>query len=139
MAETVLPPSADERETPRGALAELLRFAGTFGQHVQGLAQLASLETKEAAMVGLRLLALIIASIVFGIFGYVLVLFFIAFLLAMVFGVSWIWISLGLAVLHFLGIGICALLARKYLRSPVFKATGAELKRDFEALKNFQP
>ncbi|HEU4679353.1 MAG TPA: phage holin family protein [Terrimicrobiaceae bacterium] len=139
MAETVLPPSAGERETPRGALPELLRFAGTFGHHVQGLVQLASVESKEAAMVGLRLLALVIASVVFAIFGYVLILFFIAFLLAIVFNVSWIWISLGLAVLHFLALAICALIALKSLRSPFFKATAAELKRDFEALKSFKP
>ncbi len=139
MAETVLPPSAGEREMPRGAVPEMLRFAGTFGRHVQGLVQLASVESKEAAMVGLRLLALVIASVVFAVFGYVLILFFIAFLLAIVFNVSWIWISLGLAILHFLALAICALIAWKSLRSPVFKATAAELKRDFEALKSFKP
>ena len=139
MAETVLPPSAEERETPRGALVELLRFAGTFGRHIQGIIQLASLETKEAAMVGLRLLALVIACVVFAVFGYVLILLFLAFLLAIVFQVSWIWISLGLAALHFLAVAICALIVVKSLRSPVFKATTAELKRDFEALKSFKP
>jgi uncharacterized membrane protein YqjE len=137
MAETVLPPSADERETPPGALPEVLRFAGTFGRHVQGLVQLASIEGKEAAMVGVRLLALLIASIVLAIFGYVLILLFIAFLLAIVFGVSWLWISLGLALLHFVGLGICAFLIVKSLRSPFFRATAAELRRDFDALKSF--
>ena len=137
MAETVLPPSADERETPQGAVPELLRFAGTFGRHIQGLVQLASLEGKEAAMVGVRLLALLIASVVLAIFGYVLILLFIAFLLAIVFGVSWLWISLGLAVLHFAGLAICAFLAVRSLRSPFFKSTAAELKRDFDALKTF--
>ena len=137
MAETVLPPSADERETPQGAVPELLRFAGTFGRHIQGLVQLASLEGKEAALVGVRLLALLIASVVLAIFGYVLILLFIAFLLAIVFGVSWLWISLGLALLHFAGLAICAFLVVKSLRSPFFKATAVELKRDFEALKSF--
>lgn len=89
-------------------------------------------------MVGLQLLALIIASVVFAVFGYILVLFFIAFLFAIVFGVSWIWISLGLALLHLAGLAICALMAKKYLRSPFFKATAAELKRDFDALKTFK-
>jgi uncharacterized membrane protein YqjE len=136
MAETLLPPSADERETPQGAVPELLRFAGIFGRHVQGLVQLASLEGKEAAMVGVRLLALLIASVVLAIFGYVLVLLFVAFLLATVFGVSWLWISLGLALLHFAGLAICAFLIVKSLRSPFFKATAAELKRDFDTLKS---
>jgi uncharacterized membrane protein YqjE len=139
MAETVLPPSADARETPQGVIPELVRFAGSSGRHVQGLLQLAGLETKEAALVGLRLLVLLIAAIVFAIFGYVLALFFVAFLLAIAFQISWIWISLGLAVLHFVAVAVCAILVWKYVRTPVFKATAAELKRDFEALKNFKP
>jgi uncharacterized membrane protein YqjE len=139
MAETVLPPSADERETPQGVIPELVRFAGSSGRHVQGLLQLAGLETKEAALVGLRLLILLIAAAVFAIFGYVLALFFVAFLLAIAFQISWVWVSLGLAVLHFVAVAVCAVLAWNYLRTPVFKATAAELKRDFEALKNFKP
>jgi uncharacterized membrane protein YqjE len=139
MAETLLPHSADARETPHGVIPELLRFAGSAGKHFQGLLQLATLETKEAALVGIRLVALLIASVVFAVFGYVLALFFVAFLLAFVFGVSWIWISLGLALLHLLGVAICAFIAMRYLRNPFFKATMAELQRDFEALKNFKP
>ena len=139
MAETVLPPSADARETPNGVIPELVRFVGSSGRHLQGLLQLASLETKEAALVGLRLLVLLIAGVVFAVFGYLLVLFFIAFLLAFAFGVSWIWISLGLAVLHFGAVAYCAISARNCLRKPVFKATAGELHRDFEALKKFKP
>ncbi len=139
MAETVLPPSADARETPQGVIPELVRFAGSSGRHVQGLLQLAGLETKEAALVGLRLLILLIAAIVSAIFGYVLVLFFIAFLLAFAFQISWIWISLGLAVLHFVAVAVCAILAKNSLRTPVFKATAVELKRDFDAMKNYKP
>ena len=139
MAETVLPPSADARETPQGVIPELVRFAGSSGRHVQGLLQLAGLETKEAALVGLRLLILLVAATVSAIFGYVLALFFVAFLLAIAFQISWVWISLGLAVLHFVAVAVCAILAWKYVRTPVFKATAAELKRDFEALKTFKP
>jgi uncharacterized membrane protein YqjE len=139
MADTLQTPGADARETPHGAIPELLRFAGSAGRHLQALLQLASIETKEAALVGLRLLALLVASVVFAVFGYLLALFFVAFLLAFVFGISWIWISLGLAVLHLLAVAFCALAAKHYLRNPFFKATMAELQRDFEALKNFKP
>ena len=139
MAETVLPPSADARETPQGVIPELMGFAGSFGRHVQGLLQLAGLETKEAALVGLRLLVLLIAAIVLAIFGYLFALFFVAFLLAIAFEISWIWISLGLALLHFAAVGVCAILAKNSLRTPVFKATAVELQRDFEAMKNFKP
>jgi uncharacterized membrane protein YqjE len=80
--------------------------------------------------------AALIASVVLAVFGYVLILLFILSV-GIVFGVSWLWISLGLALLHFAGLAICAFLAIKSLRSPFFKATAAELKRDFDALKTF--
>ena len=140
MAETVLPPSADARETPQGVIPELVRFAGSSGRHVQGLLQLAGLETKEAALVGLRLLILLVAATV----------------------CSDLWlraraifrrISCWRSRFKFPGFGFrsvspcCILLQSRsarfwpgsYLRTPVFKATAAELKRDFEALKNFKP
>jgi uncharacterized membrane protein YqjE len=139
MAESLQPPSAEPRETPQGIIPELLRFVGSVGRHAQGLLQLASLETKEAAFVGLRLLILLVVAIVCVAFGYILILFFLAFLLAFVFGISWIWISLGLAVLHFAVVAVCAILAKNSLRTPVFKATAVELQRDFEALKNIKP
>ena len=78
-------------------IPELVRFVGSSGRHVQGLLQLASLETKEAALVGVRLLVLLIAGVVLAVFGYLLALVFLAFLLAFAFGISWIWILLGLA------------------------------------------
>jgi uncharacterized membrane protein YqjE len=138
MAETIQPPSAEERNTPQGVVPEVLRFAGSSGRHFQGLLQLAGLESKEAAFVGLRLLVLLVVAAVFSVFGYFLLVLFVAFLLAVVFGVSWIWILLGLAALHFIGVAICAILAMKSFRNPVFKATAAELQRDFEALKNLK-
>ncbi len=62
-----------------------------------------------------------------------------AFLLAYLFSISWIWITLGLAVLHFLAAVICALIVKKHIQTPVFTATSAEVKRDLESLKNFKP
>jgi uncharacterized membrane protein YqjE len=139
MADSLQPPSAEPRETPQGVIPELLRFAGSAGRHVQGLLQLASLETKEAAFVGLRLLILLAVAVVCVAFGYLLSLLFVAFLLAYAFGISWIWISFGLALLHFAVVAFCAIYARSCLRTPVFKATAVELQRDFEALRNIKP
>ena len=54
MAETALP-SAAGRETPRGVIPELVGWSASFGRHFQALLQLAGIEGKEAAMIGLRL------------------------------------------------------------------------------------
>jgi uncharacterized membrane protein YqjE len=137
MADTALP-AAEVRPAPHGVIPELVRLWGSFGRHIQSLLQLAGLETKEAALVGLRLVIFLAVAAVLSVFGYVLLLLFVAFLLAFIFGISWIWISLGLAVLHFVGVAICAILAKNCLQKPVFKATMAELRRDFEAMKQFK-
>jgi uncharacterized membrane protein YqjE len=137
MAETALP-SVEARETRDGVIPELVRISGSWGRHFQALLQLVGLETKEAAWIGLRLLIFLIGAIVLSVFGYLLALLFVAFLLAFVFGVSWIWISLGLALLHLAGVVICAICAKNCVRKPIFKASMAELRRDFEALKEFK-
>jgi uncharacterized membrane protein YqjE len=137
MADTALP-AAEVRPAPHGVIPELVRLSGSFGRHFQSLLQLAGLETKEAALVGLRLLIFLVVAAICSVFGYVLLLLFVAFLLAFIFGISWIWISLGLAILHFVGVAICAIFAKNCLQTPVFKATMAELRRDFEAMKQFK-
>jgi len=120
-------------------LAELLSFAGSFGRHLQALLALAGQESKEAAGLYLRLLVMLGAALVFAVLGYVFLLLFLAFLLAMVFGIDWIWIALGFAILHLIVTAVCALHVKKHLSSPVFTATAEELKRDFDSLKRFDP
>ena len=139
MAETVLPPSADARETPQGVIPELVRFAGSFGRHVQGLLQLAGLETKEAALVGLRLLILLVAAIVCAIFGYVLALFFVAFLAgdrvseSPGSGFRSVWPSCILLRSRF-----ARFCARNCLRTPVFKATAVGIAEGFRSDEKVQ-
>jgi uncharacterized membrane protein YqjE len=139
MPDPVLPPRGPGRETNRGILAELLNFFSSFGEHLQALVTLAGLESREAAGIYLRALVAVIAALVLLLFGYLLTLIFVAFALAALFHWDWIWISLGLAVVHFLLVGGCLLYLKARLKSPVFTATSAELQRDFAALKNYKP
>ncbi len=139
MADPAYPsPEPSGPGTTRGALAELLSFAGSLGRHIDALLALAGHETKEAAALYLRLVILLVAAVAFVILGYIFLLLFIAFLLAAVFGINWIWITLGLALLHLLGAAVCALHVRNHLPTPVFTSTSAELKRDFATLKQFK-
>lgn len=139
MAEPVPPPSAPSPETPRGLVAELLGFAGSLGQHVQALLALAGFEGRDAAAHYVRLLVILIAGLILLLFGYLLALFFVAFLIAHLSGLSWIWISLGLAVLHFVGAAVCLLYVRSGIKTPVFSSTFTELNKDLEALKRLKP
>ena len=120
----------------QGLLAELLNLISSLGRHVQALGALAGEETREAAVVYLRLVALLAAAVFFVAFGYILALLFVAFLVATVFHVLWIWILLGLTVLHVLMALLCANYLRGHWRTPVFTATKEEIARDFELMRS---
>lgn len=133
-----MPTGTNDRPS-RGLVADFLSLGGSIGRHVQALVELAGMEGREAMALYLRLAIMLGAALVFLVFGYVLILIFISFVCAAMFGISWIWISLVLAVLHFLVAYICASHVRNHMKSPVFESTRAELRRDFEQLKKASP
>lgn len=139
MPDSMLPPAGPGHDSSRGVLAALLSLVSSFGEHASSLTALAGLESREAAGVYLRALVAGAAAVVFLLLGYILLLLCVAFAVAAVFSVSWIWITLGLAVLHFLLVAGCLIYARSRLGTPVFTATSAEVRRDLEALKQYKP
>lgn len=130
------PPSGTEAHS--GLVAEVTNFFGTFGRHIQSLLSLASLESKEAAGLYLRVVIALLAGLVALLFGYLLALIFLAFLIATVFHVAWIWILLGFTVLHFGAVAFCAFYIKQRLRQPVFTETSAEFRKDFDAMAHFR-
>lgn len=117
-----------------GLLAGALRLSGSLGRHLQALSGLAGEEAREAGALYLRLAVMLAAALFFAAFGYVFVLLFVAFLLATVFHVAWIWILLGLALLHLLVAFVCANHVKSHWRTPIFEATRQEIARDLEEL-----
>lgn len=118
----------------RGLSGELLSLVGSLGRHAQALGALAGEESREAAALFLRLAIMLAAAIFFVAFGYIIALISIAFVIETIFHVAWIWILLGLAVLHLLVAFICANHVRTHWRTPLFVATRGEIARDLEAL-----
>jgi len=116
-------------------MAELLSLFGSFGRYFEALGALVGEEAREAGALYLRLAVMLAAALFFAAFGYVLLLLFAAFLIALVFHVAWIWILLGFTVLHLLGAFLCASHVRNHWRTPVFSATKGEISRDLESLK----
>lgn len=120
---------------PRGLTAELLSLFGSFTRHLTALGALAGEEAREAGALYLRLAVMLGAALFFAAFGYILLWIFVAFLIAAVCGISWVWIVLVSTVLH-LGIAfVCANHVRTHWRTPVFPATAAEIRRDIDSLK----
>ncbi len=100
--------------------------------------ELAGLESKEAGIHYVIILALAVIALVVTIFGY----FF--FCLALVFFIAWlidtehawIWVTFGMALLHFGIAAACLWMAKTRLSAPMFSATLQEFKKDHEWLNS---
>jgi uncharacterized membrane protein YqjE len=122
-----------------GPMAAALRYLGSILRYFTALAGLAQTEAKEAAVIYCKVAVYLVLGLIFLIFGYIFFIIFVAFLLATVFGISWIWITLGLVVLHVALTVVCACSVRSGFRSPVFVATLAELRKDMEVMGAIRP
>jgi len=117
-----------------GLLHNLLALLNSLAGFVESRLGLATQESKTAIVHPLVLAGCVIAAI-FAIFGYLFLLATIVVGIAQGIGVSWIWVSLVVAAIHFLLALICLFIARQRMKKPIFKATAAELKKDREWLK----
>jgi len=120
---------------PRGLVDVVLSLIGAFGQYAESLGALAGEEAREAGVLYLRLALLLGGALFFLAFGYLLLVLFVAVLLATVFHVSWIWILLAFTVLHFVGAICCGVLVRSHWKTPIFSATRKEISRDLAGLR----
>jgi uncharacterized membrane protein YqjE len=125
-------PSVDPAN--RGLAGAALQAFGSVLRHLQALLALAQVEAKEASVQYLKVLVYGILGLLFLAFGYVSFLLFIAFLLGWVLGVSWLWITLGLTLLHFALVAICAWQIRNGIQQPIFPALLDEIRRDTRAI-----
>jgi uncharacterized membrane protein YqjE len=92
-------------------------------------------ESKTALVHILLLAGAVITALVLVVSGYIFLIVSIIFGIAYAAGISWVWIALAAAGLHFvLAIG-CGLFAKAQLTKPMFQFSVAELKRDREWLK----
>ncbi len=119
-----------------GLLSNLLALVNSLAGFFESRIGLVASESK-AALVHLLVLVggLVAAGILFA-FGYVFLLASAVVAVAHALRLSWIWIALGVAVLHFALALICVLIVRSRIAKPVFRESVAELKKDREWLKN---
>ena len=116
-------------------MAELLSLVGSLGRYVQAMGSLAGEESREAAALGVRLLVMLLAALFFAAFGYILLIFAVAFFAAFVLGISWLWILGGFTVLHALLAYVCARHVKVHSRTPIFEETRREVARELESLR----
>jgi len=93
-------------------------------------------ESKAAAVQVLILAGCLIFALLLCAVGYVFLITGAVVGLAHLAGVSWPWIALTAAAVHFIIALVLLLVARSRITKPLFHTTLAELKKDREWLKN---
>jgi uncharacterized membrane protein YqjE len=118
-----------------GLLENLLALASALTEFFESRFALAAQESKAALVQLLVLAACLVLAGFLSLLGYVFLVSSAIVGLANLAGVSWLWIALAAAGVHFLIALMLLLVARSRVTKPVFRATLAELKKDREWLK----
>jgi len=119
-----------------GLLENLLALASAVMDFFESRFALFAQESKTAAVQVLILAGSVVFALLLCALGYVFLITGVVAGLAHVVGVSWPWIALAAAAVHFVFALVLLLVARSRITKPLFHATLAELKKDREWLKN---
>jgi uncharacterized membrane protein YqjE len=121
-----------------GLFAHLSAYLGAIAKYLRARLQLLGIETKEAALHYVIIIALLFAALVVVIFGYLFFCFGLVFAIAALIGgkYTWIWVTFGMALLHFAAAAGAVFLAKSRLSAPMFTSTLQEFRKDQEWLTN---
>jgi len=116
---------------PSGGLLDHLRELCASGlEYLRARLTLAGIETKEAVIHFAIIAGLLVFAVAAIVFGYLFLCIAVTVLVAMWLNISPGWVILVLAILHFAAAAGAALFAVTRLKTAVFSATLAELKKD---------
>lgn len=118
-----------------GLINNVVSLANSLAGFLESRLHLLAAESRGAFVHLLLLAGAVVAALVLLVSGYIFLIVSAIFGIAQAIGVSWIWITLSAAGLHFLLALGCGLFARSRLTKPMFQASVEELKRDREWLK----
>jgi uncharacterized membrane protein YqjE len=119
-----------------GLLDNLLALTSALAGFFESRAALLARDSKAALVQMLVVVACLLAALLLFTFGYIFLVASAVVGLAHFAGVSWLWMALAAAGVHFVIALILGLIARWRMRKPLFGATASELKKDREWLKN---
>jgi uncharacterized membrane protein YqjE len=119
-----------------GVFAHMLAVANALARFVETRLELFTKESKAALAQLLALAGAIIAALLMFALGYMFLLAAAIALIASATNISWVWITLIVAGVHFMLALVCLLVARAMATKAPFRETAAELKKDREWLKN---
>ena len=119
-----------------GLLQNLFALASALAEFFESRFALLAEESKAAAVQVLILAGCLIFAVLLCAVGYVFLITGAVAGVAHVAGISWPWVALAAAALHFIIALVLLLIARSRITKPFFRVTLAELRKDREWLKN---
>ena len=115
-----------------GLLQNLFALVNALAEFFESRFALLAEESKTAAVQLLILAGCLVFALLLCALGYVFLITGAVVGLAHLAGISWPWIALAAAALHFIIALVLLLIARRRITKPFFRATLAELKKDRE-------
>jgi uncharacterized membrane protein YqjE len=119
-----------------GLRENLIALIASLTQFLQSRLQLAAQESKAAGRRVVIIVACAIIAAMLSLIGSIFLIVFAIVGIAHLLQISWIWVALVVALLHFAGALLCLIIARAQVKHPVFPETKSVLKEDTEWLKN---
>src|SRR5579884_1034881 len=119
-----------------GFFAHVRETMASLVAYMRARLRLLTIESREAAWHFLKIALALVLALVFAGFGYLFLLLAIVFAISRLFANpnAWIWVSLVVALGHFVIVAICAAFACAQFRQPMFRATLEEFRKDEEWL-----
>ena len=119
-----------------GLLDNLLALLNALAVFFESRFALLARDSKAALVQMFGLAACLLIALLLFTFGYIFLIASAVVGLAHLARISWLWIALAAAGVHFVIALVFLLVARSRMTKPLFRATAAELKKDREWLKN---
>jgi uncharacterized membrane protein YqjE len=119
-----------------GLLQSLFALVNALAEFFESRFALLAEESKVAAVQLLILAGCLVFALLLSALGYVFLITGAVVGLAHLVGISWPWIALAAAALHFIIALVLLLIARSQITKPFFRVTLAELRKDREWLRN---
>lgn len=136
MADETAPSRSRPRQT--GLIGSLVALASALADFFESRAALLATESKAALFQFLIAAICLVAAVLFFAFGYIFLLGSAVVAIAHMANVSWVWIAMAAAGVHFVVALVLLLFATTGIKRPVFSETRAELQKDREWLKNLE-
>ena len=119
-----------------GLLENTLALASAIVEFFESRFVLIAQESKTAAVQILIMAVCLILALLLCALGYIFLITGAVVGLAHLVGISWPWIALAAAVVHFVIALVLLLIVRSQITKPLFRATRVEIRKDREWLKH---